>query len=81
MQKFAYHLHGYQPGDIIYIHDGTGWDSIKYSERLSPVSLKIRDVEEKARNWTRSLIKAYEYTNDALGFLENKVSVDIEPFA
>ncbi|WP_456321819.1 glycoside hydrolase [Palaeococcus sp. (in: euryarchaeotes)] len=80
MQKFAYHLHGYQPGDIIYIHDGTGWDSIKYSERLSPVSLKIRDVEVKARNWTRTLIKAYEYTNDALGSLEKKVSVDIEPF-
>jgi|Deesub1362B_J571_1020462.scaffolds.fasta_scaffold00062_15 hypothetical protein len=80
-QKFAYHFHGYQPGDIIYIHDGSGWDPIKYSERLSPISLKIREIEVKGRNWTRTVIKAYEYVNDTLGSLKEKsVSVDIEPF-
>ena len=80
-QKFGYHFHGYQPGDIIYIHDGSGWDPIKYSERLSPVSLKIRDIEVKSRNWTRTVIKAYEYTSDALGSLKSGcVSVDFEPF-
>ncbi|AIF70388.1 glycoside hydrolase [Palaeococcus pacificus DY20341] len=81
MQKFAYHFHGYQPGDIIYIHDGTGWDPIKYSERLSPVSLKIRDVDVEGRNWTRAVIKAYDYVDDTLGALKKgAVSVDIEPF-
>ncbi|MCD6189189.1 MAG: glycoside hydrolase, partial [Thermococcus sp.] len=80
-QKFGYHFHAYQPGDIIYIHDGSGWDPIKYSERLSPVSLKIRDIEVKSRNWTRTVIKAYEYTSDALGSLKpGCVSVDFEPF-
>ncbi|ASJ03611.1 glycoside hydrolase [Thermococcus profundus] len=79
--KRSYHFHAYQPGDIIYIHDGSGWDPIKYSERLSPVSLKIRDVEVKGRNWTRAVIKAYEYTADVLGSLpEKSVSVDFEPF-
>jgi len=80
-QKFGYHFHAYQPGDLIYIHDGSGWDPIKYSERLSPVSLKIRDIEVKSRNWTRTVIKAYEYTSDALGSLKSGcVSVDFEPF-
>ncbi|AEH24762.1 polysaccharide deacetylase family protein [Pyrococcus yayanosii] len=79
--KFGYHFHAYQPGDIIYIHDGSGWDPIKYSERLSPVSLKIRDDEVKGRNWTRAMIKAYEYVDDTLRMLEpNSVSVDFEPF-
>ncbi|WP_010480007.1 polysaccharide deacetylase family protein [Thermococcus zilligii] len=79
--KRSYHFHAYQPGDIIYVHDGSGWDPIKYSERLSPVSLEIRDIEVKGRNWTRAVIKAYEYTNDVLGRLPKKsVSVDFEPF-
>ncbi|AAL80994.1 glycoside hydrolase [Pyrococcus furiosus DSM 3638] len=79
--KFTYHFHAYQPGDIIYIHDGSGWDPIKYSERLSPVALKIREEEVKGRNWTRAMIKAYEYVDDTLKMLdEGSVSVDIEPF-
>ena len=79
--KRAYHFHAYQPGDIIHIHDGSGWDPIKYSERLSPVSLRIRDTDVKGRNWTRAVIKAYEHTNDALGSLkERSISVDFEPF-
>lgn len=81
MQKFAYHFHAYQPGDIIYIHDGTGWDPIKFSERLSPVTLKIRDEDVKGRNWTRAMIKAYDYVDETLMRLEKgAVSVDIEPF-
>ncbi|AHF79423.1 polysaccharide deacetylase family protein [Thermococcus paralvinellae] len=80
-QKFGYHFHAYQPGDIIYIHDGSGWDPIKYSERLSPVSLRIRDIEVKGRNWTRAIIKAYEYVDDTLMLLKKgSVSVDFEPF-
>lgn len=80
-QKFGYHFHAYQPGDIIHIHDGSGWDPIKYSERLSPVSLKIREMEVKGRNWTRAVIKAYEYVHDTLTLLKKgSVSVDFEPF-
>ncbi len=80
-QKFGYHFHAYQPGDIIYIHDGSGWDPIKYSERLRPVALKIRNIEVKGRNWTRAVIKAYEYVDDTLLLLrKNSVSVDFEPF-
>lgn len=79
--KRAYHFHAYQPGDIIRIHDGSGWDPIKYSERLSPVSLRIRDTDVKGRNWTRAVIKAYEHTNEVLGRLKEKsISVDFEPF-
>ncbi|ASJ01327.1 polysaccharide deacetylase family protein [Thermococcus gorgonarius] len=81
MMKRSYHFHAYQPGDIVYVHDGSGWDPIKYSERLSPVSLKIRDIEVKGRNWTRAVIKAYEYTSDLLEKLpEKSVSLDFEPF-
>lgn len=79
--KFGYHFHAYQPGDIIYVHDGSGWDPIKYSERLSPVALTIREEEVKGRNWTRTMIKAYEYVDDTLRMLnEGSVSVDFEPF-
>ncbi|MFA4640363.1 glycoside hydrolase [Pyrococcus kukulkanii] len=79
--KFTYHFHAYQPGDIIYVHDGSGWDPIKYSERLSPVALEIREEEVKGRNWTRAMIKAYEYVDDTLRMLdEGSVSVDFEPF-
>ncbi|RLF89312.1 glycoside hydrolase [Thermococci archaeon] len=79
--KFTYHFHAYQPSDIIYVHDGSGWDPIKYSERLSPVALEIRDEEVKGRNWTRAMIKAYEYVDDTLRMLdEGSVSVDFEPF-
>ncbi|NJF25417.1 glycoside hydrolase [Thermococcus sp. Bubb.Bath] len=81
MMKRSYHFHAYQPGDIVYVHDGSGWDPIKYSERLSPVSLKIRDIDVKGRNWTRAVIKAYEYAGEVLGGLpEKSVSVDFEPF-
>ncbi len=78
-QKFAYHFHAYQPGDIVYIKDSKGNKPIEYEERESPVSIKIREEEVKGENWTRAMLYSYEHIADTLSQMKG-VSVDIEPF-
>ncbi len=78
-QKLAYHFHAYQPGDIVYIKDGSGDKPVEYEERRSPVSIKIRDEDVKGENWTKAMLYSYEHIADTLSRM-NGVSVDIEPF-
>ncbi len=78
-QKLAYHFHAYQPGDIVYIKDGSGDRPVEYEERRSPVSIKIRDEDVKGENWTKAMLYSYEHIADTLSRMKG-VSVDIEPF-
>ncbi len=78
-QKLAYHFHAYQPGDIVYIKDGSGDKPVEYEERRSPVSIKIRDEDVKGENWTKAMLYSYEHIADTLSRMKG-VSVDIEPF-
>ncbi len=77
--KYAHHFHAYQPGDIVYVHDGDGSKPIEYEERKSPVAVKIRGEEVRGENWTRAMLYSYEHISDTLSKMRG-ISVDIEPF-
>ncbi|ASJ08332.1 glycoside hydrolase [Thermococcus siculi] len=77
--KYGHHFHAYQPGDIVYVHDGDGSKPIEYEERKSPVAVNIRGEEVKGENWTRAMLYSYEHISDTLSLMRG-ISVDIEPF-
>jgi len=80
----GYHLHGYQPGDVVLIEDSSPFEPIRYVERQSPLSLSVAGTEVYGRNWTDAVLNGYKLFPDALKKLseekEKLVSIDIEPF-
>ncbi|MCX8174258.1 MAG: hypothetical protein N3F63_06620 [Thermoplasmata archaeon] len=80
----AYHLHGYQPGDVILLEESSPFEPIKYRERKSPLTLEVAGNTVYGNNWTDAVLNGYrlfpEAFNKLAGRDEKVVSVDIEPF-
>ncbi len=75
----SHHFHAYQPGDVVYVENGDGTEPIRYETRRSPVSIKIRGIEVRGRNWTEAMLHCYEHIADALSPIKG-ISIDVEPF-
>ncbi|RLF65229.1 MAG: hypothetical protein DRN30_04425 [Thermoplasmata archaeon] len=81
MKTVSWHLHGYQPGDILYRIDNDPRKPIKFQERHSEVSIYIDDIRYDGRNWTDLMLRLYEKFNHVLKDLSSinaGISVDIE---
>lgn len=80
----AYHLHGYQPGDVILLEESSPFEPIKYKERYSPLTLEVAGNVVRGNNWTDAVLNGYKLFPEAFNKLasrnEKVVSVDIEPF-
>ncbi|MEM4308874.1 MAG: hypothetical protein QXU48_07410 [Thermoplasmata archaeon] len=80
----GYHLHGYQPGDVILLEDNSPFEPIRYIERKSPLTLEVAGNVVYGNNWTDAVLNGYRLFPEAFNKLGGKdekvVSVDIEPF-
>ncbi|MGB9636458.1 MAG: hypothetical protein ACPL1Y_04330 [Thermoplasmata archaeon] len=78
---FSYHLHGYQPGDVIQIEENSPFEPVKFTERHSPLNLDVAGTTVYGRNWTDAVLNGYRLFPNALrNGKEKMVSIDIEPF-
>ncbi|MEM4293942.1 MAG: hypothetical protein QXJ27_07260 [Thermoplasmata archaeon] len=80
----GYHLHGYQPGDVILLEDTSPFEPIKTVERESPLTLEVAGNVVYGHNWTDAVLNGYRLFPEAFNKLggsnEKVVTVDIEPF-
>lgn len=80
----TYHLHGYQPGDVILLEESSPFEPIKFRERNSPLTLEVGGNEVFGNNWTDAVLNGYRLFPDAFKKLDENgrkvCSVDIEPF-
>ncbi|MEW5760117.1 MAG: hypothetical protein AB1779_05070, partial [Candidatus Thermoplasmatota archaeon] len=84
-QCIYFHFHAYQPGDILFVKSNNYALPMEFEERISPVSISVREKKFSGKNWTSVILNAYEHAcklfpeiNEILG--SQICTLDIEPY-
>jgi len=79
MTTLSFHLHGYQPGDVVRWIEPDPLKPPRSEERVSPVAVRIGGDRVAGRNWTDAMLRAYGRIEKVLEREAGVASVDVEP--